>query len=143
MPNVYHRFSLPPCAGEDFSKSPSKTQQQYKHDCDINVMVRRFVQGDMSVCRRDGHIIDTLIPGVSSLHDLVNIQANADTAWQSLPDPIKQSYGNKERFVEALLSASSRKSDKIDDTSVSKETVSPSTDTVTSTPSSSETSPKE
>lgn len=93
------RFKVHRRKGVEFN-APSLTQSQFQRDCDINVMIRRALTGDISAIV-NGKMIDAS-DAPESFHDSLNIMAKADTAWEEMPDSVRRTYGNKEAFILAF-----------------------------------------
>ena len=92
------RFKVHRTKGVTFD-APSLTQSQYQRDCDINVMIRRALAGDIDAIVK-GNVIDAS-NAPESLHEAFDILARANTAWEELPSAVRHAYGNKERFLKA------------------------------------------
>lgn len=92
------RFKVHRTKGVTFD-APSLTQSQFQRDCDINVMIRRALAGDINAIVK-GNVVDAS-NAPESLHEAFDILARANTAWEELPAAVRHAYGNKERFVKA------------------------------------------
>lgn len=92
------RFKVHRTKGVTFD-APSLTQSQFQRDCDINVMIRRALAGDVNAIVK-GNVFDAS-DAPESLHEAFDILARANTAWEELPVAVRHAYGSKERFVQA------------------------------------------
>lgn len=92
------RFKVHRTKGVTFD-APSLTQSQFQRDCDINVMIRRALAGDINAIVK-GNVVDAS-NAPESLHEAFDVLARANTAWEELPAAVRHAYGNKERFVKA------------------------------------------
>lgn len=107
--DFYTRYKRPIHKGLDFPK-PSLTQQHFKNDCDIGKLLARYLGGDISVINRRVKFGDfTAAP--DDFHQAMNITAAGRTAWENLPDSVRRTYGNVERFLDALNSEYQRVED--------------------------------
>lgn len=84
---------------------PSLVQPQFARDTDINVMIQRYLHGDASVLARHSGIISDATSLPDNLHDVLNIRSRGEYAWNQLPEQVRASYGNVERFLAAFESA--------------------------------------
>lgn len=95
---IRSRFNLKPTQGLKF-EAPSLVQSQFAANADINIMLRRALGGDMSVFVGAGHSVD-VSDCPESMHDVCNIVARANNAWDSMPDSLKRTFGNSAAFIE-------------------------------------------
>lgn len=82
---------------------PSKTDQTFKDDCDVNLILRRYMKtGDQSIFRQGGSYSD-----VSEVPDLLEAHLNlqrAKTAFDLLPSEIRKKLHNNPLMLEQYLS---------------------------------------
>jgi len=72
---------------------PSRTQQHFKADCDINVVVKRMLRGAPIPSIPKAYYKD-LASGPQSYHDALNYIAEAQLAFSTLPSQLREKYGN-------------------------------------------------
>lgn len=92
------RFRVHRTKGVTFD-ARSLTQSQFQRDCDINVMIRRALAGDVNAIVT-GSVVDAS-DAPESLHECFDILACANSAWEELPNAVRYAYGSKERFLKA------------------------------------------
>lgn len=88
---------------------PTKAQQQFKDECDINNIVRRFgVTGMVNASTKVPNYGD--FTGVSNYHQAMNVVAQANTAFHELPAHLRYKFGNDPgRLVDFLENDDNRK----------------------------------
>lgn len=88
---------------------PTKAQQQFKEECDINTIVRRFgVTGMVNASTKVPTYGD--FTGVSDYHQAMNVVAQANTAFHELPAHLRYKFGNDPgRLVDFLENEDNRK----------------------------------
>lgn len=88
---------------------PTKAQQQFKEECDINTIVRRFgVTGMVNASTKVPSYGD--FTGVSNYHQAMNVVAQANTAFHELPAHLRYKFGNDPgRLVDFLENDDNRK----------------------------------
>lgn len=97
MTRIYSRFDVPPSIGIDFTDVKSLTQQQFKEDADINVIVERFARTGVLV---DPATIGSRVAdfpayhGLSDYHELQTNIAEANEMFFDLPSHIRERLGN-------------------------------------------------
>lgn len=81
-------------------ESPDMTQQQFKDECDINVIAKRFgITGDLPVNGVMPQFGD--FTGVEDYHSAMNAIRYAEEAFMALPGLVRERFGhNPQRFVE-------------------------------------------
>lgn len=82
---------------------PSKTDQSFKDDCDVNIVLQRFMKtGDHSIFRKGGSYSD-----VSEVPDLLEAHLNlqqAKLAFDQLPANVRKKLENNPLMLEQYLS---------------------------------------
>lgn len=96
---IRSRFNLRPAQGLAFTK-PSLTQSQFAKDTDVNVLVRRYLAGDMSVISRRAPITVDCSEAPDSFHDALNVAKSADFVWNSLPDNVRRTFKSYQDFLD-------------------------------------------
>ncbi|UOF77158.1 scaffold protein [Microviridae sp.] len=88
---------------------PTKAQQQFKDECDINTIVRRFgVTGLVPGTTKVPTYGD--FTGVSDYHQAMNVVAQANTAFHELPAHIRLRFANDPgRLIDFLEDDDNRK----------------------------------
>ena len=81
---------------------PSLAQPQFQADCDINVMIRRALAGDVSVLARGGYNNVDVSDAPESFHEALNKATSADSLWQSLPEQVRATFGSADRLLRAI-----------------------------------------
>lgn len=67
--------------------------QSHKEECDINILLQKYVAGDMTVMRKDGQYVDiTDLP--ENMHEMVNYISAQRERFEALPTAIKQKFEN-------------------------------------------------
>lgn len=83
-----------------YCETPSKTQQQFRQECDINTIVQRFgITGELPV---NGHAptYDDFT-GVSDYQSAIHAIRDAEAAFLALPGTVREQFGqDPQRFVE-------------------------------------------
>ena len=93
MPDFYTRYSPPPHAGAKF-EGPSLTQQHFKDDCDINLLIQRY-----GMLAYDPLHPPTIQPQFGDF-DSVDFQlaqikiAQASQAFDLLPSDLRKRFNN-------------------------------------------------
>lgn len=101
----YTRFNRPTSVGLSQFAS-SLCQKHLKRDCDVNVMIAKFLGGDAS-CLRHGVYLDcTSVP--SDFTEMQNIITRANSVWHDLPDNVRYAYRSPENLIKALDDEQSR-----------------------------------
>lgn len=81
---------------------PSKTDQSFKDDCDVNIVLQRFMKtGDESIFRKGGSYSD-----VSEVPDLLEAHLNlqrAKLAFDQLPAQLRKKLENNPLMLEQYL----------------------------------------
>ena len=88
--NAYERSSKP---GMTFEK-PSLTQQHFKDECDINLIIKRFTKNDLALMAMmsDMHYGDYSTP--VDFHDAMNIVIRAQEQFEALPSSVRDKFDN-------------------------------------------------
>lgn len=88
--NAYERSSKP---GITFEK-PSLTQQHFKDECDINLIIKRFTKNDLDLMAlmSDMHYGDYSTP--VDFHEAMNIVIRAQDQFDSLPSSVRDKFDN-------------------------------------------------
>lgn len=88
---VFNYYNKPPCVLE-INTQPSMTQQHFTEECDINQILRKFIQTG---------ILDTIGPGVyADISDGMDYQSalhmikEADEMFLALPSEIRKRFNN-------------------------------------------------
>lgn len=89
-----HAFSVSEDDGLDCAVGgPTKTQQQFKQECDINEIVRRFgLTGELPAEPRIGSFGD--FTGVHDFHAAMNMVRGAEEAFMEFPAELRARFGN-------------------------------------------------
>ena len=75
--------------------------QLYKDECDVNLLVERYKQGDVGVLERVRGFYADVSDAPKSLADVLNTVAKAEQFFESLPVEVKQAFNNS--FSEFLV----------------------------------------
>lgn len=88
--NAYERSSKP---GLTFEK-PSLTQQHFKDECDINLIIKRFTKNDLALMAMmsDMRYGDYSTP--VDFHEAMNIVIRAQEQFDSLPSSVRDKFDN-------------------------------------------------
>ena len=88
--NAYERSSKP---GMTFEK-PSLTQQHFKDECDINLIIKRFTKNDLALMAMmsDMQYGDYSTP--VDFHEAMNIVIRAQEQFESLPSSVRDKFDN-------------------------------------------------
>lgn len=80
--------------GLDCSKVPSMTQQQFKDECDINVLLKNYEKGKAitHLNKYDGDYGD--VTGAVDYHTACNIVLAAETAFETVPAQVRERFKN-------------------------------------------------
>lgn len=88
---VFNYFNKPPCVIH-VNHEPTMTQQQFKDECDINQILKKFVETGF---------LDTIGPGVfADISDTLDYQSSlnfikqADEMFAALPSGIRERFHN-------------------------------------------------
>lgn len=85
------RRELSELSSVDCSGVPSMTKQQFRDDCDINVMVARALRGEI-LPQRSGSFGD--FTAVRDFHSAMNQVTAARDAFMSLPAKVRSRFDN-------------------------------------------------
>lgn len=90
-------------AASGISTGEGLTQQQFKDECDINTIVRRFgVSGEVPVSGRVPSYGD--FSGVSDYREALHAVRDAEASFMSLPAAVRERFGHDPaRFVDFCL----------------------------------------
>lgn len=88
--NAYERSSKP---GITFEK-PSLTQQHFKDECDINLIIKRFTKNDLALMAMmsDMQYGDYSTP--VDFHEAMNIVIRAQEQFEALPSSVRDKFDN-------------------------------------------------
>ena len=88
--NAYERSSKP---GMTFEK-PSLTQQHFKDECDINLIIKRFTKNDLALMAMmsDMQYGDYSTP--VDFHEAMNIVIRAQEQFEALPSSVRDKFDN-------------------------------------------------
>lgn len=91
-----------------FCDEPTMAQQNFKDECDINTIVRRFgVTGQIPVPSIEPQFGD--FSGVSSYHDAMNLLIDAQETFDAIPSDIRKQFDNDPgKFVDFTLNPDNR-----------------------------------
>lgn len=94
--------------GLDFDPDSSLTQQQFKEDADINVIVRRFgLTGELPTNFRPPVSGD--FTGVSDFHSAMNAVRQAEEAFMQMPAELRARFNNDpQRLIDFVEDASNK-----------------------------------
>lgn len=88
---IFNYYNKPPCVLE-INTQPSMTQQSFTDECDINQILKKFIQTG---------ILDTIGPGVyADISDTMDYQSalhmikRADQMFAELPSEIRKRFNN-------------------------------------------------
>lgn len=83
-----------------YCATPSMTQQQFKEECDINVICERFgITGELPVNGRTSTFGD--FTGVNDFQSAMNAIREAEEAFMALPGLVRERFGqDPQQFVE-------------------------------------------
>lgn len=83
-----------------YCETPSLTQQQFKEECDINEIARRFgITGELPVNGRAATYGD--FTEVHDFHSAMNAIRQAEESFMALPGLVRERFGqDPQRFVE-------------------------------------------
>lgn len=82
----------------DATAVPSMTRQEFKEECDINELMRRYKTSGIPLPQRPPQFLD--VTEVPSLMEARNIIIAAETAFMSLSAEVRETFGNDPaRFV--------------------------------------------
>nr|WAE43324.1 MAG: internal scaffolding protein [Microviridae sp.] len=96
MDRVYSQFDPCPFVGTDFTDELSRTQQQFKDECDINTIIDRY--------EKTGFLVDPTVPitrmpkygdftGID-FHAAQNVIASAQQTFDALPATLRYRFNN-------------------------------------------------
>lgn len=82
------------------SDKPSKTKQEFKQDCDMNVIINRFTKtGVLPLQQR--HAMYLNLVGAPNLQQSMHLMMAADAAFMTLPAKVRKEFDNNPmKFVE-------------------------------------------
>lgn len=95
----YTRFNRPTSVGLS-QFSTSLCQKHLQRDCDVNVMIAKFLGGDTSCIRHGVYLDCTSVP--SDFSEMQNIIARANSVWHDLPDNVRAAYRSPENLIKVL-----------------------------------------
>lgn len=75
--------------------------QLYKDECDVNLLIERYKQGDIGVLERVRGFYADVSESPKNLADVLNTVAKAEQFFDSLPIEVKQAFNNS--FSEFLV----------------------------------------
>ena len=97
----FTKYNPPPSPVSKVS-GVSRTKQEFKRECDINVLVARAVAGDLEIPPISPAVIDaTILP--NSYEDAMDIVFMAQKAFSSLPSAVRDRFGNDPGALLAFL----------------------------------------
>lgn len=77
-----------------FSEAPSKTDQSFKQDCDVNNIMARFIKTGQVNHLAKGTAAYHDVSEVPDLDEALNIVAKAQEAFDALPATVRRRFGN-------------------------------------------------
>lgn len=90
-------------SGLDCSVEPSKTQQQFKDECDINVIVKRFGLGMEMPEAYEAPSFADFTEHVTDYHSAMNLIRESEAAFMTLPAHLRAEFDNNpQRLLEFL-----------------------------------------
>lgn len=86
-------------------KQPSRTKQEFREDCDVNVIIRRFTRtGTLPQPTQTPRFVDAA--NLPDLQGAMHIMIEAEKAFMSLPAIVRKEFDNSpHKFVEFATKA--------------------------------------
>ena len=107
----FTRYNPPPSPVSNVS-GVSRTKQEFKRECDINVLVARAVAGDLEIPPISPAVLDaTILP--NSYEDAMDIVLMAQKAFASMPSSIRDRFGNDPGALLAFLGDSANRDEAV------------------------------
>lgn len=88
--NAYERSSKP---GMTFEK-PSLTQQHFKDECDINLIIKRFTKNDLALMAMMSDMQYGDYSTSVDFHEAMNIVIRAQEQFEALPSSVRDKFDN-------------------------------------------------
>ncbi len=88
--NAYERSSKP---GITFEK-PSLTQQHFKDECDINLIIKRYTRSDIALMAAMSNMQYGDYSTPVDFHEAMNIVLRAQEQFEALPSSIRDKFDN-------------------------------------------------
>jgi len=77
-----------------FDNTPSMTQQQFKNQCDVNQILKKFEKTGMISHTNNSQGTYADFSTVKNFHENLNMVLNAQSAFDSLPASIRKRFSN-------------------------------------------------
>lgn len=113
--NIYSRYVLPPKVLED-NAIPSKTQQHFKDECDINMIIARSMKtGSLTDPTRPATALPMYgdFSSVADFHSAQNIIAEANQAFEQMSSAVRKRFNNNPAELLAFLEVESNRDEAI------------------------------
>lgn len=91
MFEMYSRYNPPRIQGKVFTL-PSMTQQHFKDECDVNNILKRYVE--TGILENIGPGVYTDLMEAGDYRQAIHTIMNADEAFKLLPSNIRKEFGN-------------------------------------------------
>ncbi|WVR22147.1 MAG: internal scaffolding protein [Malazfec virus 6] len=88
---------------QSFSESPSKTDQSFKKDCDVNTIMARFMKTGQISHLAKGTAAYHDVSDVPDLDEALTIVAKAQSTFDALPANIRRRFGNSPTEMTTFL----------------------------------------
>lgn len=98
---------------QTINDQPSKTQQQFKDQCDINLIMKKYREtGQISHLKQNrGQFLD--VSNIPSYQEALNTVISAQNSFQSLPSDVRKKFGNDPQNMIDFLSDNSNDTEAI------------------------------
>lgn len=114
---LYNPYTArPPRVGVNFSDAPSLAQQQFRDECDINYVVKNFVQTgaiDPNILNKRAAMYGD-VSDVNDLQSALDIVKAAQEGFDTLPADIRDRFKNDPRELLAFLDNPDNRQEAID-----------------------------
>lgn len=98
----FHTQYTAPVRVQTFNDEPSMTHQSFKDEQDVNFIIDRYTQtGFLPPLRPEGAYMDASM--VEDYQTLMNNLIAVRTAFEALPDEIRQEFQSPEDWIDAAL----------------------------------------
>lgn len=92
VPPVYDQYSRPPAEGLDFTGQETRTKMEFAAECDLNVIMARYIQTGELPAGIVGTYGDFSTP--VDFHTAQNILARASQQFEALPGEVRARFQN-------------------------------------------------
>lgn len=102
MPKFYTRYGKRIAVQLEFN-FPSLTEQHHKDDCDINVVLRRYMKTGVLPEAARGGVYGDFTASASDFREAMNVITEARERFEALPSEVRERFSNSPEKLLAFL----------------------------------------